>query len=362
MKSEKAVSIYSPIGYTGYGVVGWNIAKTMHSLNIDTTVFPITSQKFSNLPSLDSEEDKNILEQLVRKPCNRNATCIKIWHQFDMAERIGNGKYIGFPFFELTKFNDLEKNHLTIPNELVVSSEWAKTIIHDNGIDNKISVVPLGIDPNIFNKKPYSIKDNEPYVFLNVGKWEIRKGHDILYEIFNNTFKPDDNVELWICASSSLQCFSQKELNEWHEYYQSGPLKNKIKIIPRLPKQSDVCDLMNRAQCGVFLSRAEGWNLELLEMMSLGKPVITTNYSAHTEFCNKDNAFLIDIQELEPAFDGKWFHGFGEWAKIGQKQKQQASEYMRYVYDNRIIDNNSGILTGQKYTWQNTCSELLKCI
>lgn len=359
---SKNFSIYSPIGYTGYGVVGWNIAKELHVAGNSTTIFPITVQKFSGLPQMDSDDEQKILESLVNKKCDKDATCIKIWHQFDMAERIGNGKYVGFPFFELTKFNDREKNHLSIPNQLVVSSKWAKKIIQENNIDNNISVVPLGIDPKIFSYKEYAYKDNEPYVFLVAGKWEIRKGYDILHEIFHSAFRPDDNVELWICASSSLQCFSQKELNEWHEYYQSGSLKDKIKIIPRLPKQSDVCDIMNRANCGIFMSRAEGWNLELLEMMSLGKPVITTNYSAHTEYCNNDNAFLVEIDDLEPAFDGKWFHGFGEWAKIGQKQKQKAIEYMRYVFDNKIINNDPGKQTGQKYTWKNSCNILLECI
>jgi glycosyltransferase involved in cell wall biosynthesis len=360
--NNKSVSIYSPIGYTGYGVVGWNIAKMLNQIGIDTTVFPINIQRFSGAQQMDSESDTLLLDKLINKPCNKKATCIKVWHQFDMAERIGCGKYIGFPFFELTKFNPREKNHLSIPDELVVSSEWAKKVILDNGINQAVSVVPLGVDPNIFTLKSYEYKDSEPYVFLSVGKWEIRKGHDILYEIFNNTFRPEDNVELWICASSSLQCFSQKELTEWHEYYQSGPLKDKIKIISRLPKQSDVSELMNKANCGIFMSRAEGWNLELLEMMSLGKPVITTNYSAHTEFCNKDNAYLIDIDELEPAFDGKWFHGFGEWAKIGDKQKKQAIEYMRYVYENKITQNITGIETGQKYTWKNSCEKIIQCI
>ena len=54
---------------------------------------------------------------------------------------------------------------------------------------------------------------------------------------------------------------------------------------------------MSQVDCGVFPSRAEGRNLELLEMMSAGKHVITTDYSAHTEFCTKDNAGLVPITD-----------------------------------------------------------------
>ena len=66
---------------------------------------------------------------------------------------------------------------------------------------------------------------------------------------------------------------------------------------------------MSKVDVGIFPSRAEGWNLEILELMSCGKHIITTNYSAHTEFCNKENALLVDIDELETAYDGKWFLG-----------------------------------------------------
>ena len=61
---------------------------------------------------------------------------------------------------------------------------------------------------------------------------------------------------------------------------------------------------MAGADCGVFLSRAEGWNLGLLEMMAMGKPVITTNYSGHTEFATPANALLVEVPEVEPAKDG----------------------------------------------------------
>jgi glycosyltransferase involved in cell wall biosynthesis len=119
---------------------------------------------------------------------------------------------------------------------------------------------------------------------------------------------------------------------------------------------------MAQADCGIFLSRAEGWNLELLEMMSMNKPVITTNYSAHTEFCNPSNAHLVDIDELESAYDGKWFFGYGEWAKIGPKQKEQAIELMRHVYKSNIRTNIAGLETGKHYSWQNSARHLIKCI
>jgi len=197
---------------------------------------------------------------------------------------------------------------------------------------------------------------------MNVGKWEVRKGHDILLDIFESTFKEDDNVELWIAASSATTCFQQSELDQWHGYYQSSKLKNKIKIIPRLDTQQQLANFMSKADCGIFPSRAEGWNLDMLEMMALNKSIITTNYSAHTEFCNKDNSFLIDISETEPANDGKWFFGQGNWAKIGEEQKREIGEAMRYVFSQKIRENPSGVETAKKLSWKNSAEQCVRCI
>jgi glycosyltransferase involved in cell wall biosynthesis len=240
-----------------------------------------------------------------------------------------------------------------------------KKILEDNGIKQKINIVPLGIDNTIFDYKlsdKNTKQSNDPYVFIMIGKWEVRKGYDLLLDLFNKAFSTEDNVELWLMGSSDPTCFSQQEMDQWHSFYSSGPLASKIRIIPRVKAQKDVADLISKADCGLFVSRAEGWNLELLEVMAMNKPVITTNYSAHTEFCDKNNSFLIDITEKETAFDGKWFLGHGNWAKIGQQQIDQTIDYMRYVYKNNIRTNIHGIKTGQKYSWQHSAQQLIQCI
>jgi glycosyltransferase involved in cell wall biosynthesis len=119
---------------------------------------------------------------------------------------------------------------------------------------------------------------------------------------------------------------------------------------------------MSNIDCGVFPSRAEGWNLELLECMSCGKQVITTNYSAHTEFCNQDNSHLVSISEKELAYDGKWFQGQqGFWAKINQEAQDSFIEYMRHVHNNKSL-NIHGIETGKKFTWSNSTEKMVQYV
>lgn len=348
------LNISCPINKTGYGIASYNILKEL-SLQSQISYFPIGQ------PSVDSKEDYELITQLLnnRYSANVNAPYVKIWHQFDLGDHYGRGQYYAYPFFELDTFNDYEKLSMGVPDVFFVSSKWAKDILINNNITQPICVVPLGVDRNIFNETVPKTRNDDKYVFLNIGKWEVRKGHDILLNLLDTAFPNNENVELWILASETTNSYSKPdELKQWKTMYSS----DRVKLFSGFETHQEIASLIANADCGLYPSRAEGWNMELLETMSINRPVITTNYSAHTEFCTSDNSFLIDITETEKAYDGKAFQGQGNWAKIGQSQFDQIIDYMRYMNNNRIITNISGINTAKKYSWKNSASTILKCI
>ena len=195
---------------------------------------------------------------------------------------------------------------------------------------------------------------------MNIGKWEVRKGHDILHDLFKKAFPDEKDVELWMLASETTNSYSDAEqLIEWKNLYGND---DRIKISSGVTSQKEIAQIMSQTSCGIFPSRAEGWNLELLEMMAMNKPVIATNYSAHTEFCDKNNSYLVDIETTEPANDKKAFYGQGNWAKLGQNQLDQTIEHMRNMYTNRITTNSEGLKTAQTFSWKNSASKILGCI
>lgn len=349
------INFSSPINDTGYGIASINILKELYNLNSKISFFPIGQ------PSVNNQEDYTIISELINNQqiFDINAPFIKIWHQFDLAEHVGRGKYYAYPFFELDTFNSMEIKHLSIPDEIIVSSEWAKSIMINNGIKSDINVVPLGVNRLIFNDNIPKIKTNDSYVFINIGKWEKRKGHDILIKLFQQAFDNNDNVELWILAPEHNNSYSSKnEIDQWHKLY-SDP---RVKIFRGFSTHDEVAQLIANADCGIYPSRAEGWNLELLETMSMNKPVITTNYSAHTEFCNSNNSYLVDIRDKELAEDGKAFQKQGSWAKLGQKELDSFIDHMKYVVKNNINTNLNGVLTAKKYSWKNSATILSGCI
>lgn len=353
------INLLTPINQLGYGITGLNITKSLSAIT-DVALWCIGQ------PQVTSEEDANIIRSCIARGqfVDFDAPCIKIWHQNDMTQFVGKGKRIGFPIFELDKFNKLEQHHLNSLDEIFVCSSWAKKIVMDqtNISEDNIKVIPLGVDTSIFT--PSETTDTEITRFYNCGKWEIRKGHDVLVEIFNKAFEPNDDVQLVLMCDNPF--YTENETKEWIKLYKESKMGNKISIIPRQPTQKDVYNIMQQCHCGIFPSRAEGWNLELLEMMACGKNVITTNYSAHTEFCTKDNSYLAPISETEIAYDGKWFHGQGNWAKIDSNCIDYMVESARTIHklhqSRSLAINTNGIETAKNFTWTNSARKITNAI
>jgi glycosyltransferase involved in cell wall biosynthesis len=349
------LQLMCPIGYTGYGYASLNILKALIDNNVFVGLSPMGN------PSVDNETDASIvrksIDQLLSVPYD--AACIKIWHQFDLLSRIGNGKYLAFPFFEIDTMSKLEQYHLNFCDTILVSCNWAKDILLNNNINKNIEIVPLGVDHTIFSPKTIT-KTNDTYIFCTIGKWEKRKNHDIIIECFNKAFDHHDKVELWLVTHNSF--LSSEEEKSWLSLVSNSKLNSKIKVFPRLPSHQQVAEVISYTDCGLYISRGEGWNMELLESMAMNKPVIVSNYSAHTEYCNHLNSFMVDIDEKEVANDNKWFMGQGNWAKFSNKQIEQTIEYMRHVYKNEIKTNPEGLKTAQEYNWSNTANRILSLV
>ncbi len=350
-----SINLYAAIGSTGYGNASLNLLKELDKQDEEVCLTLIGS------PNIESEENLEVIRKCLskQKTIDYSAPCVKIWHQFDLLTHAGNGPYHAYPFFEIDTFNSQEKHHLNFPDFLIASSEWAKQMLINNGINKPISIVHLGVDTNIFKAV---VPNNKPanFIFITVGKWEIRKSHDIVIECFNKAFETNDGVELWMVTNNPF--LTNEQENEWTNMVSSSKLANKIKIFPRLSTQAQIAEIISYADCGLYVSRAEGWNLDLLETMAMNKPVIATNYSAHTEYCTSKNSYLVDINELETAIDNKWFDGTGNWAKIGQKEKDQIIEYMRYIFTNKINTNPHGLETAKLFSWENSAKQMLRCI
>lgn len=355
------INLMAPINSLGYGVASKNICKSLSEI-ADVYLFPI-----GGAITCESEEEKSFFSELSNKATDRfdkNAPCLKIWHEFDMSARIGHGKYFGLPFFEVDRLSKRRAHSLNTCDEILLASEWAQNIVSKSLPETPTHTVPLGVDREIFNEKDFVIS-TERCSFFNCGKWEVRKGHDVLVHLFRQAFPNDEPVELWMMCDNPF--ISPEENASWHALYRSDP---RIHIISRAPHHEQVAEVMKRTTCGVFPSRAEGWNMELLEMMSMGKPVIATSYSAHTQFCNDSNSRLVTPSSTEPIRPSAFLlDECGErWACLDEEAVKGFIEHMKNVYklwkDKKVLalTNTEGIQTANKLTWESTAKNILEIV
>ncbi len=347
------LNLVAPINPLGYGVVGFNVLKHLVAAGHSVSLFPI------GRPEFDAPDAPKLIADAQNKSQLFNATApsIRLWHQFELDMFPGKGKRIGWPIFELNKFNEREKHHLSSLDAILVCSKWAADVIKQNGINVPTFVVPLGVDNNVFKADPDEIA-RRPYwskgttVFINVGKWEKRKGHEELIAAFCAAFTTRDDVELWMINENP---FIGPENDVWKKKYVNSPMGAHVRFFGRLENQAQMSKLFNHADCGVFPSHAEGWNLEALELMACGAHVILTDYSGHTEYATKENSTLIPVNGLEPAVDGRWFDGHGDWCTFDIMELVSA---MRAVHERKQSGllglNTAGMETAEKFSWENT--------
>lgn len=351
----------TPHSRTGYGVVGSHLLRVLQARGIPVALRAIgpVDRTLATNPKLEAA--------LARQhTINARVPSVRLSQQFDLLAHAGSGPRLGFTIFELDRFTTAEMSHLQQQDALIVCTEWAKQVCLANGVTVPIHIVPLGVDRAIFHErvKPTAGAGarTTDTVFLQVGKLEPRKGQHELLCAFEAAFTPHDAVQLVLhCYNPFLD---RSAFDKLAAPFRTSPMRHRITVMDdELPTAHDVAGLMARADCGVFPVRAEGWNLEALEMLSMGKTVIATNATAHTAFLTTSNARLIPIDAHEPAMSGGVT---GSWAAWGNAQHEQLVRHLQAVHTERqqgtLSPNLAGIDTAIRLSWEASADALLAAL
>jgi glycosyltransferase involved in cell wall biosynthesis len=329
----KKLNITIPINTLGFGIFSISYLKLLiENTTLDISLFNITDNKSIKEICNDFDIDEKYISKLLAKPAHTDTCNLIIWHPGTIVDFLLPGKNIGFTHFETTNFQPevLANMQLDTIDRILVTNDWAKSTLEKYGVCS--GTIPGPALPLYLNTKESDLsldfhQVNET-LFLSSGKWEIRKGHHLLVEAFSKLTQKATLIGIWdnvfLGGSTPAMVFIQangfllktyiKVINNSLGYVYENKIGNRIIVITRLMNSSDMVYFYKYVDCYINASAGEGWNLPLVEAMSVGTPVISTNNTAHAEYITKDNSFVLNTSKKEIAKDGIWFKGdVGSW-------------------------------------------------
>lgn len=335
------INIYAPINLLGYGIHANNMIKAMLEAGMDmnlTTIGPVQNDPYF--------EDSWKKAQENLKNYSSKSPSLFIFHD-EMSNQAAGSPLCVFSIFETSTPKEqsiaMLKNG---PADIILTTTHAhKTLLENLNIGKPIHVVNEGVDDTIFNTIPVDKHiDTGKFTYLTVGKKEARKNTSMIVKTFieemqdreaalvAHTFNPFANTEKvhpfknlasWTDINPLDYNFEYKGWDgKAHKFTKGGC--DIYLTAPGLPT-SMMSSLYHSANVGIQVSRGEGWDLPLTEMLACGLPTIATLCLGHVEYLPALTGIQTDLnintQSKELADDGIWFKGnMGEWDVVDEAE------------------------------------------
>lgn len=165
-----------------------------------------------------------------------------------------------------------------------VSSEIYEKVAKLFPKDVQFEVINNGVNTKIDIVKPCLSTDRTCVNLVYVSRIHSGKNHELLIFAFSEAIKKNENIRLYLLGDGVLK---KEMLN----------LAIKLNVGDKvffLGNRDDVLSILKSCHIGIFPSLFEGLSLALLEMMSVGLPIICSNISEFKMLFNDDEALFFD--------------------------------------------------------------------
>ncbi|MGQ9513092.1 glycosyltransferase, partial [Thermodesulfitimonas sp.] len=267
------------------------------------------------------------------------------------------------------EYGSLPVEWVKFANSPAVAEIWAcSSFVRDSyiqsGVDpQKVAVIPLGINPAIFNPEvvPLPLPTEKAFRFLFVGGTIPRKGPDVLLEAYFRAFSAEDDVCLVVKDFGTDSFYRGQGLGAKIEELRRRKGTPEILYLNDSLREAEMAGLYRACDCLVHPHRGEGFGLPVAEAMACGLPVIVTRYGACLDFCHKENALLIDARVVlatEKRAGNFETVGYPYWA---EPDVEHLAHLMRWVYENpgeaRTLGAQAAAEIRQKFTWDKAAAK-----
>jgi glycosyltransferase involved in cell wall biosynthesis len=175
---------------------------------------------------------------------------------------------------------------------ITAMADHMKTAIIELGVNSdKISTVPFGIDPLVFNDKNRILSSNK-FVITSTRNFEPVYNIPHLIKAISIAKKSVPNIHLNLIGAGSLQ-------SEILQLIKKLDLEPNVSFIGKVP-QPKIAEVLNQSHVFVSVSKSDGNNISLNEAMACGTACIATNIPANSQWIKDGiNGFLVEIDDVE---------------------------------------------------------------
>src|SRR5688572_30469809 len=202
-----------------------------------------------------------------------------------MHASVRGERTVGYTFFEDTQLEPKHIENAKHFDQLTAGSSWCSEILRRHGLSN-VETVLQGIDANIFFPDERRDFFHDRFVVFSGGKFEFRKGQDLVIRAFKALAERHRDV-LLVASWFNQWDFSFRTMKQSpHITFDSMELPTVLsrngvdlnRVMLLSPKAHHAMGYVYRnTDVGIFPNRAEGGtNLVMMEYMGCGKPVIAT--------------------------------------------------------------------------------------
>ena len=245
-----------------------------------------------------------------------------------------NRYVIGQWFWELEEAPSWYQPAWSIVNELWAPTRFIETMLRNSAPSHvHVQHVPLPIvAPRIdesITRPRWNLDGRYMFLFIfDLMSIMKRKNPLGLISAYSKAFSPTDGAQLVIKTMNG-----DKRPEDLQKLIDAASNRSDITVINEVFTSRETSTLISLADCYVSLHRSEGLGLTLSEAMSLGTPVIATNYSGNIDFMTEENSFLIPWERVAV---GEGAGGYSPTATWAEPNEEIAAETMRSVFENQL--------------------------
>jgi glycosyltransferase involved in cell wall biosynthesis len=330
-ETSRHISFLSPFNiYDGYGLVGVHTVQgleqrgfTVHISNREMPFYTLLSEQYPE----------------VAKVCDRETTFTK-WgiahHQPPAFDKVYAARRIGWTMWEATRLPKAWLENISLVERLIVPTKGQLKIFRESGVKIPIDVVPDGIDFSAY--QPVDRPDR-PFTFITWGRLSSRKCPMETASCFIRAFPKEQypNVRMVFKtregnfgggAGGGIPSFSDQ----------------RIQVIDASWELPQLVQFCHGADAAIFLSHGEGFGQPAVQAMATGLPVVLSNHSGQSDFCDERYNYPVGLDHTTPHVPSPLGADYGEEGifEWWENDYSEAIERMREVYHNRDRSTEKG--------------------